>query len=113
MVTKRRFVIPDKGDFMRFQIGAFFPTRDMPADHSAIRDWAQAAEAIGFDFIEVPDHVLGADRAALPHFEGPYDVMAASFRTLAGAWCHPRHVLHVGSGCRFGRTTDSGTQAIS
>ncbi len=59
---------------MGFQMGAFFPTRDMPADAVAIRDWAQAAEAIGFDFIEVPDHVLGADRAALPNFEGPYDV---------------------------------------
>jgi probable F420-dependent oxidoreductase len=59
---------------MSFQIGAFFPTRDMPADHVAIRDWAQAAEAIGFDFIEVSDHVLGADRAALPDFTGPYDV---------------------------------------
>lgn len=59
---------------MRFQIGAFFPTRDMPADPVAIRDWAQAAEAIGFDFIEVSDHVLGADRAALPNFKGPYDV---------------------------------------
>ena len=59
---------------MRFQIGAFFPTRDMPADHVAIRDWAQAAEDLGFHFIEVPDHVLGADRAALPAFTGPYDV---------------------------------------
>jgi probable F420-dependent oxidoreductase len=55
-------------------MGAFFPTRDMPADRIAIRDWAQAAEAIGFDFVEVSDHVLGADRAALPDFEGPYDV---------------------------------------
>ena len=30
---------------MSCQIGAFFPTRDMPADRVAIRDWAQAAEA--------------------------------------------------------------------
>lgn len=59
---------------MRSQIGAFFPTRDMPADRVAIRDWAQAAEAIGFDFIEVSDHVLGVDRTASPGFEGPYDV---------------------------------------
>jgi probable F420-dependent oxidoreductase len=59
---------------MQFQIGAFFPTRDMPADPVAIRDWAQAAEAIGYDFIEVSDHVLGADRAALSDFKGPYDV---------------------------------------
>jgi probable F420-dependent oxidoreductase len=71
---------------MSVQMGAFFPTRDMPADRIAIRDWAQAAEAIGFDFVEVPDHVLGADRAALPDFEGPYDVddsFHETFVTLA------------------------------
>ncbi|MBC8341838.1 MAG: LLM class F420-dependent oxidoreductase [Proteobacteria bacterium] len=56
------------------QLGAFFPTRDLPADRAAIRDWAQAAEEIGFDYIEVSDHVLGADRAALPDFDGPYDI---------------------------------------
>lgn len=67
---------------MSFQIGAFFPTRDMPADRVAIRDWAQAAEAIGFDFIEVSDHVLGADRAALPDFRGPYDANDAFHETF-------------------------------
>jgi probable F420-dependent oxidoreductase len=59
---------------MQIQLGAFFPTRDMPADRVAIRDWAQAAEGMGFDYVEVSDHVLGADRKALPKFEGPYDV---------------------------------------
>ena len=71
---------------MSFQSGAFFPTRDMPADRLAIRDWAQAAEALGFDYVEVSDHVLGADRAALPDFQGPYDVDDAfheTFVTLA------------------------------
>ena len=56
------------------QLGAFFPTRDMPADGIKIRDWAQAAEDLGFDYVEVSDHVLGADRRALPEFQGPYDV---------------------------------------
>lgn len=56
------------------QYGAFFPTRDMPADRIAIRDWVQAAEELGFDYVEVPDHVLGVDRAASPGFEGPYDI---------------------------------------
>ena len=59
---------------MATQTGAFFPTRDMPADPAQIRDWAQAAEGMGYDYLEVSDHVLGADRAALPDFEGPYDV---------------------------------------
>lgn len=56
------------------KFGAFFPTRDMPADSAAIRDWAQAAESLGFDYIEVPDHVVGIDRAAVPEFSGPYDL---------------------------------------
>lgn len=71
---------------MRCQVGAFFPTRDMPADRLAIRDWAQAAEGLGFDFLEVSDHVLGADREAIPGFQGPYDVNDAfheTFVTLA------------------------------
>ena len=71
---------------MTLQLGAFFPTRDMPADRQQIRAWAQAAEAIGFDFIEVSDHVVGADRQALPDFKGPYDVddsFHETFVTLA------------------------------
>jgi alkanesulfonate monooxygenase SsuD/methylene tetrahydromethanopterin reductase-like flavin-dependent oxidoreductase (luciferase family) len=56
------------------KLGAYFPTRDMPPDRAAIRDWAQAAEGIGYDYIEVSDHVLGADRAALPDFKGNYDL---------------------------------------
>jgi probable F420-dependent oxidoreductase len=67
---------------MAMQLGAFFPTRDMPADHGAIREWAQAAESIGFDFVEVPDHVLAADRNALPDFEGPYDITDSFHETL-------------------------------
>jgi probable F420-dependent oxidoreductase len=59
---------------MSIQIGAFFPTNDMPADRVAIRDWAQAAEAIGFDFVVVSDRVLGADWSAIPDLDGPYDV---------------------------------------
>ena len=59
---------------MSIQIGAFFPTNDLPADHVAIRDWAQAAEAIGFDFVVVSDHVLGADWSALPVRDGSFDV---------------------------------------
>jgi probable F420-dependent oxidoreductase len=71
---------------MAMQYGAFFPTRDMPADRVAIRDWAQAAEALGFDYIEVSDHVVGADRDAIPGFEGPYDVddsFHETFTTIA------------------------------
>ena len=42
------------------QLSAWFPTRDIGDDPAKIRDWAQAAEDLGYDYIEVPDHVFGA-----------------------------------------------------
>jgi probable F420-dependent oxidoreductase len=41
-------------------LNAFFPTRDIGTDHAKIRDWAQAAEDLGYAGIEVADHVFGA-----------------------------------------------------
>jgi len=42
------------------QLNAMFPTRDIGSDPARIRDWAQAAEDLGYAYIEVPDHVFGA-----------------------------------------------------
>ena len=42
------------------RLNAMFPTRDVGADPAKIRDWAQAAEDLGYAYIEVPDHVFGA-----------------------------------------------------
>jgi probable F420-dependent oxidoreductase len=42
------------------RLNAFFPTRDIGTDPTKIRDWAQAAEDLGYAYIEVPDHVFGA-----------------------------------------------------
>jgi probable F420-dependent oxidoreductase len=41
-------------------LNAIFPTRDIGTDPARIRDWAQAAEDLGYACIEVPDHVFGA-----------------------------------------------------
>jgi probable F420-dependent oxidoreductase len=41
-------------------LNAMFPTRDIGSDPAKIRDWAQAAEDLGYAYIEVPDHVFGA-----------------------------------------------------
>ena len=51
---------------------AFFPTRDFGSDFAAVRDWAQAAEELGYDWITVPDHVLGADPAVRDGWNPPY-----------------------------------------
>jgi probable F420-dependent oxidoreductase len=42
------------------QLNAMFPTRDIGTDPAKMRDWAQAAEDLGYAYIEVPDHVFGA-----------------------------------------------------
>ena len=41
-------------------LNALFPTRDIGTDPAKIRDWAQAAEDLGYHAIEVADHVFGA-----------------------------------------------------
>ncbi len=55
------------------KIGGVFPTTEIGNDPTAIRDWAQAAEQLGYDHVLIYDHVLGAvhsDRD--PRLMGPY-----------------------------------------
>src|SRR6478609_8134944 len=58
---ERRVALPSTGKGgSAMQLNAMFPTRDVGADPARIRDWAQAAEDLGYAYIEVPDHVFGA-----------------------------------------------------
>ena len=41
------------------ELGALLPFGDIGGDPAVLREYAQAAELIGYDFIEAPDHVLG------------------------------------------------------
>jgi probable F420-dependent oxidoreductase len=41
------------------KLNAMFPTRHVGTGPAAIKDWAQAAEALGYHYIEVADHVFG------------------------------------------------------
>lgn len=43
------------------ELGVVFPQTEMPADPSAVRDFAQAAEDLGYSFLSIFDHVLGAN----------------------------------------------------
>jgi probable F420-dependent oxidoreductase len=55
------------------KFGAVFPTTEFGNDPAAIRDWAQAAEQLGYDFIATYDHVLGAvHEGREPKLTGPY-----------------------------------------
>lgn len=66
------------------QLSAWFPTRDIGDDPSKIRDWAQAAEDLGYDYIEVPDHVFGATaRDGWAPLYDEKDAFHETFTTLA------------------------------
>ena len=45
-------------------VGALVPFPDTGGDPDTVRDYAQALEAAGYDLLEAPDHVLGADVAS-------------------------------------------------
>jgi probable F420-dependent oxidoreductase len=55
------------------RFGAVFPTTEIGNDPIAIRDFAQAAENLGYVRLTTYDHVLGADRVdRTPPLTGPY-----------------------------------------
>ena len=52
------------------QVGVVFPQTEIGADPAGIRDYVQAAEALGYAHIRIADHVLGADPAFYPRAGG-------------------------------------------
>lgn len=52
--------------------GAVFPQIEYPSDPIAIRDYAQAVEAMGYDYLLVYDHILGANPERPGGWHGPY-----------------------------------------
>ncbi len=56
------------------RIGVVFPQTELGGDAGAVRAYAQRAEELGFTHVLAYDHVVGADPAAHPGWDGPYDV---------------------------------------
>ena len=54
------------------RIGVVFPQTEVLADSAAIRDYAQAAEALGYRHVLAYDHVLGANPERPGGWRGPY-----------------------------------------
>lgn len=59
------------------KIGATFPQTEIGTDVVAIRDYVQAVEDMGFDYLLAYDHVLGANPDRPGGWKGPY-----TFQTL-------------------------------
>jgi probable F420-dependent oxidoreductase len=56
------------------QIGVVFPQTEIGADPAGVRAYAQAVQQLGFQHLEIYDHVVGADPAGHPGWSGPYNV---------------------------------------
>jgi probable F420-dependent oxidoreductase len=54
------------------KIGVVFPQIEFPADPTAVRDYAQTAEELGFSHILAYDHVLGANPDRPGGWQGSY-----------------------------------------
>lgn len=54
------------------RIGVVFPQTEIGADPAFIKDYAQAAEELGFSHILAYDHVIGANPASRPNWKPPY-----------------------------------------
>ncbi len=54
------------------RIGVVFPQTEIGADPYYIKDFAQAAEELGFAHILAYDHVIGANLASRPNWQPPY-----------------------------------------
>src|SRR5579883_498792 len=54
------------------QYGVVFPQIEFGNDPEAIKDYAQAAEGMGYDYLLIYDHVLSAHPEREPKLTGPY-----------------------------------------
>lgn len=56
------------------QIGVVYPQIEMGPDVGEIKAFAQGAESMGYTHILAYDHVLGANTASRPDWNGPYEL---------------------------------------
>jgi probable F420-dependent oxidoreductase len=51
------------------QLGSLLPLGDIGGEAATVREYAEAAEGVGYDFIETADHVLGVNAASRPGWD--------------------------------------------
>ena len=59
------------------RVGVVYPQTEIGSDSEVIRDFAQAAENLGYQHILAYDHVIGANPASRPDWRPPYTYLDA------------------------------------
>src|SRR5262249_18696364 len=72
--TRRGFVRRHRAIIDGMRVGVVFPQTEIGADVGAIRSYAAAVSDLGYTHIMAYDHVVGADPAVYPGWNGPYDI---------------------------------------
>ena len=68
------------------KLGVIFPQQEIGADPGGLREYFQAVEELGYDYVGVYDHVLGAETTNRPNWTGIYskdDMFHEAFVLLA------------------------------
>ena len=55
------------------KLGVIFPQQEIGADPGGLREYFLAVEELGYDYVGVYDHILGADTTNRPNWDGIYD----------------------------------------
>ncbi len=55
-------------------IGVVYPHNEIETDAGAVREYAQAVEAMGYAHVLLYDHVIGANTRNRPGWQGPYTI---------------------------------------
>lgn len=83
------------------RIGVIFPQTEITADPEAVREYAQAADDLGYTHLLAYDHVIGADTTTRPEWRGPYNLQSlfhepfVLFGYLAGLTQHLEFVTGI------------------
>src|ERR1700759_3005317 len=67
------------------QLGTLIPQNDIGGTPAALREFAQTAEGLGYDFLEAADHVLGVNVASRPDWQKD--------RNTSADWFHDPFVM--------------------
>ncbi|MFN8474083.1 MAG: TIGR03619 family F420-dependent LLM class oxidoreductase [Anaerolineae bacterium] len=54
------------------RVGVVFPQTEIGPDPQGVRDYTVAVEEMGYSYLQIYDHVLGADTASRPNWTGAY-----------------------------------------